>query len=97
MSERIDDLRTRVYNLREQLDGARAELRRVQNEECSVKVGSVIREKRSGFLYIVRDVVFYESDDADKPSSLRVSPKKKDGEWSKNEKGLYHSNYEIVT
>lgn len=96
MSERINELRTRICSLRNQLDGARAELRRAQTEECPVKVGSIVREKRSSLLYIVRGIVFYECNDADKPSSLRVSPKKKNGEWSKNEKGIYHNNYEIV-
>lgn len=97
MSERIDELRTRICNLRDQLNAARAELLRVQTEECPIKVGSIVREKRSGLLYIVRSIKFYESNNADNPSSIRASPKKKDGEWSKNEKGLYHSNYEIVT
>lgn len=96
MSERINELQTRIYNLHEQLKGARAELLRAQIEECPIKVGSIIREKQSGILYIVRSAVFYESSEAGKPSSLRVSPKKKDGEWSKGEKGLYHDNYEIV-
>lgn len=96
MSERIDELRTRIYSLRDQLVAAQDELLRAQTEECPVKVGSIVREKRSGLLHIVRRVVFYESNDAGKPSSLRVSPEKKNGEWSKNEKGLYHDNYEIV-
>lgn len=96
MSERIDDLRTRICSLRDQLVAAQDELLRAQTEECPVKVGSIVREKRSSLLYIVRGIVFYECNDADKPSSIRVSPKKKNGEWSKNEKGIYHSNYEIV-
>lgn len=96
MSERINELRTRIYSLRDQLNAAQDELLRAQIEECPVKVGSIVREKRSGLLYIVRSAVFYESSGAGKPSSLRVSPKKKDGEWSKSEKGLYHDNYEIV-
>lgn len=96
MSERINELRTRICSLRNQLDGARAELLRAQTEECPIKVGSIVREKRSGIPYIVRGVAFYENNDADKPSYLRVSPKKKDGEWSKNEKNIYHNNYEIV-
>lgn len=97
MSDRIDELRTRICNLRDQLDAARAELLRVQTEECPIKVGSVIRERQSGLLYIVRSIVFYENNEADKPSIIRVSPKRKDGEWSKSEKGLYHNNYEVVS
>lgn len=94
MSERTEELRERIRNLQEQLHAAEAELQRVREEESPVQVGDIIRSKSTREEYIVRGLRFYSW--TDHPSSLSVSTKKKNGEWSANTKGFWGS-YEVVS
>lgn len=86
MSKKADDLKARIGDASAKLRELEKELKAVLIEDSGIWIGAIVEKKNgNGEQFIVRGIdVWYGTSVA-----LKVSPRKKNGDWGLNVIGLY--------